>query len=157
MAMRRTSSRAASRCCVSIDTMGTGGRPVGTSSTVNRLNESIDWTFPFSLISKSATVRSVTGRPWLSVALTSTVTASTRVRKVGGCADCPRETRSALAAASRRRTKKDEWLNFIRQLSIRRKVLPDLLDHLWIDHPSVALLWLLLRVQHELDGRALRA
>jgi hypothetical protein len=28
--------------------------------------------------------------------------------------DCPRETRSALAAASRRRTKKDERLNFIR-------------------------------------------
>src|SRR5262245_30956513 len=36
------------------------------------------------------------------------------------------------------------------------EVLPDLLDHPGIDHARVALLRLLLRVQRELDGSALR-
>ena len=36
------------------------------------------------------------------------------------------------------------------------KVLPDLLEHARIDHPGVAFLRLLVRIQHELDGPALR-
>src|SRR5579864_9202259 len=42
------------------------------------------------------------------------------------------------------------------QTSIRCEVLPDLLQHVRIDHPGVPFLRLSLRIQHELGGPALR-
>src|ERR1700682_4947299 len=42
------------------------------------------------------------------------------------------------------------------ELSIRCEVLPDLLEHSRIDQPGVAFRRLLLRIQHELDGPAMR-
>ena len=41
------------------------------------------------------------------------------------------------------------------QVSVRSEVLPDLVDDLGIDDTRVRFSWLLLRVQHELDGSAL--
>src|SRR3954470_21422507 len=40
--------------------------------------------------------------------------------------------------------------------SIRCEVLPDLLDYLGIHDPRISLVGLLLRIQHDLHGRALR-
>src|SRR6185503_4187614 len=48
-------------------------------------------------------------------------------------------------------------LELLLQVSVRSEVLPDLVDHLGIDDAGVRFSWLLLRVEHELDGSALWA